>query len=95
MELKEIQSLDHQIKGLDFFEAYAPFFQRATVWLRLVLEYQLHLKSKKADATAAFLHATLEENVKAYVEIPFGVVSMENIWFFFMSKSCDLLETYH
>ncbi len=39
----------------------------------LILKNILGLKSKQADVTAAFLHATLEEDEKVYVEMPLGL----------------------
>ncbi len=38
----------------------------------LILENLLGLKSKEPDITAAFLHATLVEDEKVYVEMPLG-----------------------
>ncbi len=38
----------------------------------LILENYLDLKSKQADVNAAFLHVTLEEDEKVYVEMPLG-----------------------
>ena len=63
---------DQQLEGIDFFETYAPVVQWTTVHLMLILENLLGLKSKQADVTAAFLHATLEEDEKVYVEMPLG-----------------------
>ncbi len=40
--------------------------------LDTVLEHLISLKSKQADVTVAFLHATLEEDEKVYVEMPLG-----------------------
>ena len=51
---------------------YAPVVQWTTVRLMFILENLLGLKSKQADVTAAFLHATLEEDEKVYVEMPLG-----------------------
>ena len=60
------------MQGIDFFETYAPVVQWTTVCLMLILENLLGLKSKQADVTAAFLHATLGEDEKVYVEMPLG-----------------------
>jgi hypothetical protein len=39
----------------------------------LILEVLLQLKTKQGDATAAFLHADLnQEKEKVYVEMPLG-----------------------
>ncbi len=38
----------------------------------LILENLLGLKSKQADVTAAFIHATLGEDKKVYVEMHLG-----------------------
>ncbi|KAL7461061.1 LOW QUALITY PROTEIN: hypothetical protein ACHAXS_001497, partial [Conticribra weissflogii] len=51
---------------------YAPVVQRTTICLMLILENMLPLKSKQADVIAAFLHATLVEDEKVYVEMPLG-----------------------
>ncbi len=63
---------DQQLEGIDFFETYAPVVQWTTVCLMLILENLLGLKSNQADVTAAFLHATLGEDEKVYVEMPLG-----------------------
>ena len=63
---------DQQLEGIDFFETYAPVVQWTTVRLLLILEVLLKLKSKQGDVTAAFLHATLDEKEKIYVEMPVG-----------------------
>ncbi len=62
----EVQQLD----GINFFETYSPVVQWTTVRLMLILENLLGLKSKQADVTTAFLHATLGEDEKVYVEMP-------------------------
>ena len=58
---------DQQIKGVDFFETYAPVVQWTTVRLMLFLEVLMGLKSKQGDVTAAFLHAHLDENKQVFV----------------------------
>ncbi len=63
---------DQQLEGIDFFETYTPVVQWTTVCLMLILENLLGLKSKQVDVTAAFLHATLEESEKVYMEKPLG-----------------------
>ena len=63
---------DQQLEGIDFFDTYAPIVQWTTVRLMLILENLLGLKSKQADVTAAFLHATLEKDEEVYVEMPLG-----------------------
>ncbi len=64
----------------DFFEIYAPVVQRTTVCFMLILENLLGLNSKQVDVTATFLHATLEEDEKVYVEMPLGSSSMVQTW---------------
>ena len=64
---------DKQLKGIDFIETYAPVVQWMTVWLMLILEILLDLKSKQGDVTAAFLHSELDENEKVYVEMPLSI----------------------
>ncbi len=63
---------DHQLKGIDFFETYAPVVQWTTDWLMLILEILLDLTSKQGDVTAAFLHGKLGEDKKVYVKMPLG-----------------------
>ncbi len=59
---------DWELEGIDFFETYAIVVQWTTVYLILILDYLIRLKSKQADVIAAFLHATLGEDEKVYVE---------------------------
>ncbi len=63
---------DQQLEEIDSFENYAPVVKWITVCLMPILENLLGLKSKQADVTNAFLHATLEEDGKVYVELPLG-----------------------
>ncbi|KAL7473083.1 hypothetical protein ACHAXS_013906 [Conticribra weissflogii] len=56
--------VDQQFGGIDFL------IQWTTVYLMLILENVVGLKSKQAGVTAAFLDATLGEDEKVYVEIP-------------------------
>ena len=63
---------DQQIKGVDYFETYAPVVQWTTVRLMLILEVLLGLKSKQGDVTAAFLHADLGKDEEVYVRMPRG-----------------------
>ncbi len=63
---------NQQLEGIDFIETYAPVVQWTTVRLMLILENLLGLKSKQADVTATFFHATLGEDEKVYVEMPLG-----------------------
>jgi hypothetical protein len=63
---------DQQIENVDFFNTYSPVCQWSTVRLMLILEVLLDLKSKQADVTAAFLHASLDEDEKIYVRMPMG-----------------------
>jgi hypothetical protein len=63
---------DQQIKGIDFFETYAPVVQWRTIRLMFILEILLGLKSKQGDITCAFLHADLEPGENVYVDMPLG-----------------------
>jgi len=45
---------DQQVKGIHYFETYAPVVQCTTVRLMLILEMPLDLKFKQGDVTAAF-----------------------------------------
>ena len=62
-----------QLEGIDFFETYAPVVQWMTVRLMLILEVLLGLKSKQGDVAADFLHASLGEEEKVFVDIPWGL----------------------
>ena len=62
---------DQQLKGVDFFETYAPVVQWTAVRLMLILEV-FCLKSKQGDITAAFVHAKVEEGENIYMEMPCG-----------------------
>ncbi len=59
---------DQQLDGIDCFETYTPVVQWTTNCLMLILENLLGLIFKQADVTAAFLHATLGENERVYLE---------------------------
>ena len=61
-----------QLKGIYFFETYAPVVQWTTVSLIIILEIILQLKSNQDDITAVFIHAKLEKNEKVYVKMPKG-----------------------
>ena len=63
---------DQQLKGIDFFETYAPVVQWTMVHLLLVCEILLELKLKQGDVTTAFLHADLDKQEKVYMEVPLG-----------------------
>ncbi len=92
---------DQQLEGIDL-ETYTPVIQWNTVSLMTILENLLGLKSKQANVTAAFFHATLGEDEKVYVKMPvgfkqhgsygkFNYLSQEkSLWF--ASKSLCLLE---
>ncbi len=66
---------DQQIEGIDFFETYSPVVQWTNICLMLIFENLLSLKSKQDNITAAFLHATLEEDEKVYVEMPLDSIN--------------------
>ena len=53
---------DMQVKGVDWFENYAPVVQWTTVRLLLVLSAQLGLATKQADLTSAFVHADIHKH---------------------------------
>ena len=61
-----------QLEGVDFFETYAPVVQWTTIWLMLIFEVLLGLKSKQGDVTCAFLHAKLASDETVYVDMPLG-----------------------
>ena len=53
---------DTQIKGVDWFENYAPVVQWTTVRLLLVMTAQLGLATRQADLTSAFVHADIHRH---------------------------------
>jgi hypothetical protein len=61
-----------QLKGIDFFETYAPVVQWITIRLMFILEILLGLKSKQGDVLCAFLHGEREPCKNVYVEMPLG-----------------------
>ena len=61
---------DCQIKGVDFFETYAPVVAWSTVRLLLVLSVVLGLATKQVDYTLAFIHAPIDDEV--FIEMPKG-----------------------
>jgi len=62
---------DQQIKGIDFFETYAPVVQWTTILLMFILEILLVLKLKQGDdITCAFLQANLEPGENVNVDMP-------------------------
>ena len=63
---------DMQLKGIYFFETYAPLVQCTTERLMIIIEVFLGLKSKQGDVTADFLHANLGKDKKVFVEMPRG-----------------------
>ncbi len=60
------------LKGIDFFETYAPVVQWITIRLIFILEILLGLKSKQGNVICAFLHGELEPGENVYVEMPLG-----------------------
>ena len=58
-----------QLKGVHFFEPYAPVVHWMTVRLMKNLEVLLGLKSKHGNMTAAFLHSDLVEDEKIFVDM--------------------------
>ena len=50
---------DCQIKGVDYFDTYAPVVSWNTVRLLLILTAQLGLATKQVDYTVAFVHAPI------------------------------------
>ncbi len=63
---------DMQIKGVDFFETWAPVVQWNTVRSMMILATRLNLISAQADITAAFVHAPLGPDEHIYVRQPAG-----------------------
>ncbi len=63
---------DKQLKGIDFFETYAPVVQWTKIRLTFILEILLGLKSKQGDVLCAFLHGELKPGENVYVKMPLG-----------------------
>ena len=61
---------DQQIEGIDFFETFAPVVQWSTIRLLLVLSQCLGFATAQVDYTAAFVQATINEDV--FVQMPKG-----------------------
>jgi hypothetical protein len=51
-----------QIKGVDFFDTFAPVVNWMTVHLMLILSLILGLSTKQVDYTAAFVQAPIDQN---------------------------------
>ena len=58
------------MKGVDFFETWAPVIQWTTVCSMMVLATRMNLVSAQADITAAFVHAPLRPDEHIYVQQP-------------------------
>ena len=69
-----------QLKGIDFFETYAPVVQWTTIRLVFILEVLLGLKSKKGDVTCVFLHSNLEPGETVYVDMPLSFNVKSKKW---------------
>jgi hypothetical protein len=54
---------DHQIKGVDFFDTFAPVVNWTSVRLLLILSAILSLSTKQVDYTAAFIHAPIDKDL--------------------------------
>ena len=61
---------DQQVEGVDFFETFAPVVQWSTIRLLLVLSQCLGFATAQVDYTAAFVQATINEDV--FVQMPKG-----------------------
>ena len=61
---------DQKLKGIYFFETYAPVFQQTTVRLMLNIEILLVFQSNQGGMAADFLHADIREGENAYVDMP-------------------------
>ena len=59
---------DQHVKGIDYFDVFAPVVSWSTVRTMLTLSCALGLQSKQIDYTLAFCQASLEEPI--YVEMP-------------------------
>ena len=55
------------IKGVDYFDTYAPVVSWLTVRIVMVLALILHLESVQVDYTAAFIQAPIQD---VFVKLP-------------------------
>jgi len=62
------------MKGVTYFETYAPVVMWVRVRLFLMLEHLLCLVSKQGDAMCAFLHAHLSEEGDVYLTMHCGFI---------------------
>ena len=69
---------DQELEGIDFFETYTQVVQCTMVWLILILEVLLGLKSKQCGVTIGFLHANVEEDKTVHVDMPQGFEQYQN-----------------
>jgi hypothetical protein len=59
---------DHQVKGVNYYEKYAPVVQRPMVRFLLALTHHLKWSTMQVDFEAAFVQATIKEDV--YLTVP-------------------------
>ena len=87
---------NQQIKDIDLFETYALVAKWIIIYIILMLEVLLELKSKQEDITAAFIHVNLDKGVNEFVYMPLGLVKKAKHWsswrlsMVYTSPSCSL-----
>jgi hypothetical protein len=101
---------DRQVKGVDFFDTFAPVVNWTSVRLLLILSVILELSTKQVDYTAAFVHApidrdpnwksmTTEERERSgvYLHMPRGFYQpgkTQALFMWFKTKSAELLSIF-
>ena len=62
---------DQQIKGIDFFDSYAPVVSWPVVHLLLTLSILCNLKIQQVDYSSAFAEAEIDDEI--YFMLPSGL----------------------
>ena len=63
---------DHQVKGVDYFQTWAPVCHWSTIHTMIIIAAKENLCSAQCDITADFLHAKFPNNEHIYVNHPWG-----------------------
>ena len=59
---------DKQVRGIDYFDSYAPVVQWTTICLTLILAMLWNWETVQIDYTNAFAQVTLDEEI--YMDMP-------------------------
>ena len=58
-----------QVKGVDYFDVYAPLIQWSTVRMMMTMALVMGLKTKQVDYSNAFAQAELRDKEEVYIEL--------------------------